>query len=246
MVQQHLKARGQSCLFCYDIWNIYFNQQTPAKVIQHGHHDSEFLWRLVEIQIYQSRGAPLSRDEKNSDTVLPKQTAKWKWEFVSASVGFGKINSKSHIQSPQHPLAHLAAWIWNWKWLILGKILLACGCCYISKNESWMNTWQLLGFQNAAVNQFRCRMLSFSSCKQPFGFAKDITFWKNSSGISWVVTLRSNRIISCLVGDFYKPSPVLLGRGTTQRIGLSSAKPKNVKNLISECIFKSMAWILLL
>lgn len=115
MVQQHLKARGQSCLFCYDIWNIYFNQQTPAKVIQHGHHDSEFLWRLVEIQIYQSRGAPLSRDEKNSDTVLPKQTAKWKWVFVSASVRFGKTNSKSHIQSPQHPLAHLAAWIWMLK-----------------------------------------------------------------------------------------------------------------------------------
>ena len=94
-----------------------------------------------------------------------------------------------------------------------------------------------------------CRMLSFSSCKQPFGFAKiakDITFWKNSSGISWVVPLRSNRIISCLVEDFYKPSPVLLGRGTTQRIGLSSAKPKNVKNLISECIFKRMAWILML
>ena len=127
------------------------------------------------------------------------------------------------------PLAHLAAWIWNWKWLILGKILLAYGCCYISKNESWVNTWQLLGVQNAAVNQFRCRMLSFSSCKQPFGFAKDITFWKNSSGISWVVPLRSSRIISCLVGDFYKPSPVLLGRGTTQRMGLSSAKPKNIK-----------------
>lgn len=184
MVQQHLRARGQSCLFCYDIWNIYFNQQTPAKVIQHGHHDSEFLWRLVEIQIYQSRGAPLSRDEKNSDTVLPKQTARWKWVFFHPHQwGLGKP-----IQSPQHPFSTSCSMNMNVEsdWYLVRfclHVIIMWLLLHLKKMRVGWTLGSYWAFKMPLSTNSNGRMLSFSSCKQPFGFAKDITFWKNSSGI---------------------------------------------------------------